>query len=88
MVSAVDDGCPLETISNVIASVEKEFGTKSDDGGQSDDTDLSAGSLELSETQSQPFDPLEPVTQPEDVPAQLAAEKERKKRKVQRAAVR
>ena len=38
----------METISNVIASVEKEFGTKSDDGGQSDDTDISAGSLELS----------------------------------------
>ena len=66
--------------------MEKEFGTKSDDGGQSDDTDISAGSLELSETQSQPFDPLEPVTQPEDVPAQLAAEKQRKIRKIQRAA--
>ena len=42
-------------------------------------------SLDMSETQSQPFDPNEPVTQAGDVPAQLAAEEARAAEKVARA---
>ena len=41
-------------------------------------------SLDMSESLSQPFDPNEPVTQAEDVPAQLAAEEARVAEKVAR----
>jgi len=70
-------------ISDVVESVDKEYGGAPHSGGQQDDSDL--GSLDMSETQSQSVDGTEPVTQAEDVPAQLEAERLRLEAKLQAA---
>ena len=65
-------GSAEKNISDVVADVNVTFGGGEPDNlGQGNETP-EIGSLQLSETQS--VDCREPVTQIEDVPAQLAAE--------------
>jgi hypothetical protein len=74
-------------ITDVLASVEETYGDgdrmSADDGSEQGEGDI--GSLELSLTPTQDVDGTEPVTQIEDVPAQLAAEDERVAQKISRA---
>ena len=73
-------------IGDVLISVNAEFIAEhiiDEDNAVHQD---SAGSLELSESQSQPFDPLEPPTQPgEHAAAQVEADKQKQAEKVERA---
>lgn len=74
-------GSADQKISDVVADVQATFGgAEPDNLGQGDETP-DIGSL-VSETQSQSVDFREPVTQPEDAPAQLAAESLRQKKKI------
>jgi hypothetical protein len=74
-------------ITDVLASVEETYGDgdrmSAHDGSEQGEGDI--GSLELSLTPTQDVDGTEPVTQIEDVPAQLAAEEERVAQKIVRA---
>ena len=70
-------------ISDVLTSVQENYGASPDDGG--DNNEALLGSLELSVTPSQSVDGTEPVTQEEDVPGQLLAEKEKVAGKITRA---
>ena len=78
-------GSADQRISDVLADVQATFGAAEPFNlGQGDDVPV-IGSLQLSETQSQSVDGTEPVTQIEDVPAQLAADALRRQKKVYEA---
>ena len=84
----VDDSTDFvnKEIGDVLVSVNAEFRAEdiiAEDNAVHQD---SAGSLELSESQSQPFDPFEPPTQPgEHAAAQVEADRQRQAKKVERA---
>ena len=73
-------------ISDVLTSVQVNYAASPNDSG--DNNEVLLGSLELSVTPSQSVDGKEPVTQEEDVPGQLLAEKEKVAGKITHAFVR